>query len=447
MQRLKRLLQRKSTKKDHETPTQTPTATPPVSTSRKPLCLSTLEGLPFEIRNGILLAVDTIADLSALVHASPTFHQQYLLDRASLLWHCLQLEMGNVLLDACIADQCNMPEFRVKRTRQKVLLIIEDYKAQRLAVTEILSKRPEENDTILNIATFHTAVVSPLVNHYVAWTRANMESLSLPQEISRKERRRIIRGLYRSQIFYNLFGPAQGAGSFYGSFRSEERLALFLNEYTAWEIEEMLCIDTFMHAKYREILEQVLWDLHPDNPSFDPVRTGPHTPPGAFHLVGGSIPDNYRNGIISRGLQVASTLFDLQDHLKKVDVVARESVLVVNDLLLESTVPYRQEERRMNQHSDSDLAQDNREKMAFNGDDEDSPPLAWVTFWNGQYSNLYGDFLPRSLREWGYIMWDRNRLVNADALALVDQEWKTYYHRVNDEGEPEDPRDDIMTYT
>ncbi|KAF5689702.1 hypothetical protein FCIRC_1263 [Fusarium circinatum] len=446
MQKLKRLLQKRRLKKIDQAPTQIPTGTPPRSSSPPTVCLSTLEGLPFEIRNGILLAIDTIADLSALVHASPTFHQQYLLDRASLLWNCLQLELGNVLLDAYIADQCNMPEFRVKRSRQKVLLFIEEYKAQRLAVTEILSKPPEEHDTILDIATFHTTVVSPLVNHYVAWTRETMEGLSSPQETSKPERRRIFRGLYRSQIFYNLFGPPRGAISFMGKFGSTERLELFLNEYTAWEIEELLCIDRFMHSKYLGVFWQIQWDLHPDNPLFDPVRTGPHTPPGAYRLIN-DYPRGYQNGIISRGLQVASTLFELQDHSKKVEVVAHEIVSVVDDLLFDSTNPHLQEDRRMNHHSDSDLAQDNRETMSFSGDDEDSPPLAWVTFWKGRYSNLFGDFLPRSLRQWGYIMWDRNRLVNADALALIEQEWKTYYHRVNDEGEPEDPRDDIMTYT
>jgi hypothetical protein len=44
----------------------------------------------------------------------------------------------------------------------------------------------------------------------------------------------------------------------------------------------------FVHAKYRVLFEQVEWDLHPDNPSFDDVRTGPHTPPGAFHLASNS---------------------------------------------------------------------------------------------------------------------------------------------------------------
>ncbi|KAF4462058.1 hypothetical protein FALBO_11134 [Fusarium albosuccineum] len=400
MQRLKRLLFRRRPKPPHEPLAPTPAA------SAGNLSLSKLEQLPFEIRNEILLAVDTTTDLCALVHASPTFHQQYRLDRAFWLWHCLQLEMGHVLIDAYTANLCNMPEFRLKRTRQKVLQIIDDYKLQRSTVTEALSKPAPEEDVIC-ITTFHSHNVRPLLQQYISWARTNLEGLSVPDQLSRTEQRRIIRGLYRFQIFCNLFGGVHGAkhGRRGDVLEAEDRLELFLDEYEPWEVEEILCINAFVDAKYRSVFEEVQWDLHPDNPSFDAERTGPQTPPGAFRLVNDS-----------------------------------------DDWISETTEPYLQERRREHRYSDRDKAQDSREKMSFNGDKDDSPPLAWVTIWNEAYSNLYSDFIPEPLRRWGYIMWDGGRLADSGAAAIMDREWKTMYGGLDEDGETEDPRDDMLAY-
>ncbi|KAH7490884.1 hypothetical protein BFJ66_g15459 [Fusarium oxysporum f. sp. cepae] len=115
-------------------------------------------------------------------------------------------------------------------------------------------------------------------------------------------------------------------------------------------------------------------------------------------------------------------------------------------MVSETTRPYHQDTRRENHYSDRDKAQDNREKMSFEGESYDSPPYAWVVFWKELYSNLYGDYVPPSFRPWGYVMWDKNRLVNADAVAIISREWKAMYNRLNDEGEPEDPRDEMLAY-
>lgn len=297
MQRLKRFLLKRYSRLDHELSAPEPAPTnPPTSpeTNTGSSChgsinLSRIERLPFEIRNEILLAVDSIADISSLVHASPTFHQQYRLDRAFWLWHCLKQELGNVLIDAYNVDTYNTPEFRSTRTRQRVLLYVEDYKLQRSEGTESLSQPPE--DDVIRIASFHTSVIRTFMQQYATWTRASLEGLSEPKDLSRTEARRIVRGLYRFQMFCSLFGPARGGGNFFyddGLLEAEERLQLLLDVYEAWEIEEILCINVFVHAKYRVLFEQVEWDLHPDNPSFDDVRTGPHTPPGAFHLASNS---------------------------------------------------------------------------------------------------------------------------------------------------------------
>jgi hypothetical protein len=150
--------------------------------------------------------------------------------------------------------------------------------------------------------------------------------------------------------------------------------------------------------------------------------------------------------MVSRGLSILSSVFEAQDRPKLVEVVSEEIVAVVDDVLFRTTIPWYQESRRETQHSDRDQAQDDRERMVFTGDSDDSPPFAWVVFWKEAYSNLFGDFIPRPLRQWGYIMWDKDRLDNTDAAAILDQEWKAMYTRPDAEDEPGDPRDEMLAY-
>lgn len=90
-----------------------------------------------------------------------------------------------------------------------------------------------------------------------------------------------------------------------------------------------------------------------------------------------------------------------------------------------------QMERRDGWYSHRASAQDWRQKMPFQGDSLDSPPLAWVLFWQGEYSNLIGNCIPEALRRWGYVMWDAARL-NSRAEAQIKYEWDQSY----DESDP-----------
>lgn len=84
-------------------------------------------------------------------------------------------------------------------------------------------------------------------------------------------------------------------------------------------------------------------------------------------------------------------------------------------------------ERWERSYSERDAAQDEGRAMPFRGDDGDqqlgSPPLAWVLIWAGTYSNLFGVFIPRPLRRWGYIMWDAWRLEETGAKDVLMREW------------------------
>lgn len=78
--------------------------------------------------------------------------------------------------------------------------------------------------------------------------------------------------------------------------------------------------------------------------------------------------------------------------------------------------------------------------MPFEQDKLSSPPIAWVRFWNGTYSNLIGTYLPDVLRRWGYVMWDASRLENSGAMEYIELEYRGLYGR-RGTSEEEDPRE------
>ena len=70
-----------------------------------------------------------------------------------------------------------------------------------------------------------------------------------------------------------------------------------------------------------------------------------------------------------------------------------------------------------------DEAEARRDLITFTGDAPLGPPLGWVLLWSGVYSNIFGEYVPRPVREWGYVMWDQRRW---DGLGdLVWRQWET----------------------
>lgn len=79
-----------------------------------------LERLPAEIRRRILSILE-YDGLKALVHASPVYHQQYLLEHQNLLCKCLEITLGgNTIVDAWAVYQSGLVEFSATRTKETV---------------------------------------------------------------------------------------------------------------------------------------------------------------------------------------------------------------------------------------------------------------------------------------------------------------------------------------
>lgn len=246
-----------------------------------------LENLPREMRRQ-LLSILELADLSALVHASPVFHQQYLLDRRSLLCKYLETTLRSVTIDAHAVHQSGLTDFSNTRTPEKVTQFLELYQDRRSSPRHsILTKRLTEDEAVDMVA-FLSSMIRPLARHYTGWALTNLadetEGSQSHEFLSTAEETRLMRALYRFQLCCNLFGVGSHATSQQPrlGLQSVDILKIFFCIFEPWEVEEIACIYTFAKEKYGQIFRDIRWDVHEENPAFEGQR--PPTPEGAFDL-------------------------------------------------------------------------------------------------------------------------------------------------------------------
>lgn len=244
-----------------------------------------LENLPPEIRRQVLSILE-LKDLSALVHASPVFHQQYLLDRRSLLCKCLDTTLRSVTIDAYTVYRSGLADFSDTRTREGVTQFLKLYQDRRSSTRySILTERLTEDEAV-DMVVFLSSVIKPLARHYTDWALSNLANETKGSQsrelLSRTEETRLMRALYRFQLCCNLFGKGSHEPFRQPSFQSVDILKIFICIFEPWEVEEIACIYTFAKDKYDQIFRDIRWDVHEENPKFEGQR--PPTPEGAFDL-------------------------------------------------------------------------------------------------------------------------------------------------------------------
>lgn len=245
-----------------------------------------LEYFPAEIRRHLLSTLE-YEGLKALAHASPVYHQQYLLDRQYLLCRCLETALGCNFFDACVVFQSGLASFLETRTQEKIIQFLDSYQNYRYSphFLKVLTL-----DEIISIITFHFSIIKPLAWYYTGWAMDNLsKETKNPQNhwpLSITVEARLVRALYRFQLYCNLFGVSR-----YPFFQRALRirpvdfLGLFLNIYEPWEAEDFLCVHMFVTKKFNQVFDDIAWDVHQDNPKFD-GQNRPPTPEGAFDFEG-----------------------------------------------------------------------------------------------------------------------------------------------------------------
>ena len=242
---------------------------------------SPLECLPAEIRHHIL-SFTQYEGLKPLVRASPVYHQQYLLDRERLLYGCLERSLGSSTIDACAVYESGLVDFAKTRNQEKINQFLESYKGNRSKSQYLKSFT---FDQLISISQFHF-VVGDIARYYTAWALTNLAEMTAHYShgsLSRTEKARIVRGLYRFELYCNLYGSSNHKTNSHLplDFEGWEVLRIFMGNYKPWEVEEIACIYTFVDVKFNKVFDDIYSDVHPDNPRFK-FRRWPVPPDGSF---------------------------------------------------------------------------------------------------------------------------------------------------------------------
>ncbi|KAI9784464.1 MAG: hypothetical protein M1839_002120 [Geoglossum umbratile] len=387
---------------------------------------SRLTGLPPELRLQILAELE-LGPLRALVNASSVFYRDYHCNRRFVLTSCLQLTLQDITVDACAVLQSPSVQTGEVWTRDRVTQFLDSYQDQRaLAYKSQFTKHLTEEEAI-EMADTYWFTIRPLASYYVDWVgaylRGKFKSFRSYGPLSKTEETRVLRALYRYELFSHLFGesPSRNA-KIHNVFPVIDVLKLFLGLFEPWEVEEMVCIHNFTVEKIREILPSLPGDLQ-----WIPNGQEESPPPGMFHN-GMSISRRMLDeGALSCGLSLLrrsiSNKWDnkrLVEKLRKEMSYTRHRFLVdawdtSNQSMVNKDPPYSHRQQK----------EERRDRLVFTGDgdsetDGPRPNLGWVLQCLGTYCNVFGDYEHNYLHNWGYVMWDRGR------LNLTHSQYRSY---------------------
>ncbi|KAK2733435.1 hypothetical protein FQN57_002131 [Myotisia sp. PD_48] len=393
-----------------------------------PKARAPIEKLPPEIRL-LVFANLGLDSLKSLVRASLIFHEQYSSDRIYILRKCLQNTLGVIGIDACAAYRAGTESFARTRNEVQIENFLDTY------MKRLFSGNPNftgdlTNDEILDFVKIHFSTTRPLLIHFTEWALANLANADSKTQIStkkfcrlllsRSEELRILRGLYRFQLFCNLFGcgPHIIEPPFI-DFHFGEIFNIFFHKFEPWETEEVGCIYIFAEQKFDQIFKTLPADTHWVVVVFHERLNEPLK----YCRLG------LLDATISRGLELLSTVLRTQDKNKDLLISTMQRYISEDCGYFHTAASGADAQTPRWEHfpSDRDDKQRRLDPLPFDKDDDEPdvnnphPPLAWTLMWKGTYSVLCGGFLPDEFRECSYVMWDADRINYYGGKAIFER--------------------------
>ena len=214
-----------------------------------------IETLPAELREWILFHILDLPTLRSLVRASSVIHAQYRGSRAKILRACLNAELEGFFIDvhACHRSRALKPF----STNDDVEDFLDAYRACLLgpipAVIDLLSLRM--------VARYHLAVARPLAQMYTTWALSNLAGATAASgyqntNLSRSERIRLFKAIYRNETYHNLFGHNH-RGEHYQPFAEYQISNVFFSLFEPWDVEAIGCVDLFVRHWYDGIFDKI----------------------------------------------------------------------------------------------------------------------------------------------------------------------------------------------
>lgn len=232
-----------------------------------------IETLPVEIQRQIMLCLPSLTSLGAIIRSSPVFYSLFQSEPKNFIANCLILCLGDAFLDACTARAAMQDDFQKERRdamkmRRELSFIWPFLESYRKKVEELPCNAWIHSISLpeaTQMATFHISAVEPLVEQYASWALANLGTPVKETSLSRTELMRIQRAMYRFQIVCDVFGNRLKDGNLSTNRPRHLGCLRFLSGYEPWEIEEILCINTFFQEQYEQKISEVVDELNPNS--------------------------------------------------------------------------------------------------------------------------------------------------------------------------------------
>ena len=220
-----------------------------------------LESLPPELRCQILSSLPTLDDLKSAVHASPVLYQQYIADRKPILNSVLRHTLGDkVFVDAYAVQKSTGMERPPNLPADLAVQVFMMECREHYANPAIISGVCVAGD-LIGMAAFYTSTIQPLLQRVPAMFLRNLDRSLQTGCLSKTERVRMLRALYRFQLWCNLHGTSDIAVTRDRAVDRVDMLMYFFEVFEPWESEEISCIHELFLDVYDRIFVKIRWDF------------------------------------------------------------------------------------------------------------------------------------------------------------------------------------------
>jgi hypothetical protein len=212
------------------------------------MSMSVIENLPLELLVAILQQLDNIYSLFSSLLTCHTFYNVYNEYPNVIKTAVFRRQLTPALLPYPIAalEASRLPPLNREASIREVITTLSDPPHHLTARLEALPL-----STLLKLERTHQAIKSLVADF--ATTASNFLFQDSPDVssdviiLSENESFRFFRSFYRFEIYFNIFPGAKGVLNFDPSESSD--VAFFFSRYTAWELEQLVCIHNFLEEK------------------------------------------------------------------------------------------------------------------------------------------------------------------------------------------------------
>lgn len=378
--------------------------------------LSSLELLQPETQALIMCHITCVTTLHSLLRASPRFYQVFRSRRAYLLTQ-LAKQQAQVPVNAWDTIKASrLPEPPSRADVETFTLTFQDddgYEARILPVEISISMIKLGTCVAWLTADFARNTLPNLIR-LGELTELSQERDIVQSELSSIETARIARAFYRFETFRHLFPPA-----YHGDWSEIEKLQSgvdFLNQWDPDEIEEIACIKDYIKRRLCIIFDQMEDDLVRGDPP-EPVRIAAQAPEidfensNWFGTSGRESHSFFMENIMSMGLSFIRQVFGA-DRTRCAELVLSASKHAAG--FLSDTMDHFNIKGTMKNENGPPFSLANNYKSYH--DSLDEPSLGWRWILSDYCTINPGISVTQGPRDWGYIFWDKQRMIAAGVL-------------------------------